>query len=676
MQKTIEKDFMGDQKEQAASPVVAVKDYRVTFQRHGAEVYALRGVSLEVAESEIVALVGESGSGKSVLGLSMLGLLSHNSRPSVSGEMIIAGENISQLSASELRHLRRRSLGAVFQDPMTSLNPTMRIGKQLREVTNSTEESISLLQSVGVPQPERRLSAFPHELSGGLRQRVMIAMALAGNPRLIVADEPTTALDVTVQAQILELLRTARARFGTTVVLITHDLGVASVVCDRVLVMYGGEVLESGPTSVILNSPLHPYTKALLASRLTFDGEAGRSIATLRGEGVDTAVDIPGCVFSARCPVVMESCLSQKPLLSEASPKHQVACLRHQGLEGAAVPVVLRGALDDTTAGAALAEEESDPEREVLQETSKRRGTLIVNDLEVSFRVGSAGKRSVLRALRGVSLEVARGEALAIVGESGSGKSTLLRAIAGLSGHNDGSIQTEDGTSIQMVFQDSGASLTPWRTVNQLLEERLVACGIKGRQARSERIAEACDEVGLYPQLLTAKAYQLSGGQRQRAALARAVVVPPDILLCDEPTSALDVSLAAVVLNLISALRKKLGMTLLFVTHDLAVARVIADRIAVMYLGRIVEVGSAQQILSDPVHPYTQALISAVPSSSRVPILLKGEPASPLAVPTGCSFHPRCGSSRESCSDVEQFLRISPLSRGHLVACDVALGGE
>ena len=663
--------------------VASVENYKVTFTRSGSPIHALRGVSLSVGHSEVVALVGESGSGKSVLGLSMLGLLDRSGSSEVSGRVLIAGNDISKLSAGDLRRLRREHLGAIFQDPMTSLNPTMRIGKQLGEVTGSRAESIELLASVGVPEPAKRLSAFPFELSGGLRQRVMIAMALAGKPKLIIADEPTTALDVTVQAQILALIGESRKKFGTSFVLITHDLGVAAMVADRVVVMYGGEIVEAGTTADVLTNPKHPYTKALLNSRLTLDRELGSEIATLKGEAVDSRTTIPGCAFEPRCPMAFASCATIKPKLSLLSSGHEVACLLYDdALQGQSSGQSDQSSFDlalenDPVSGSEFkGDTESVLGLQSVAEARKLDTMVTVNDLVVSFKVGSGGSRAVLRALRGASLQVTTGEAVAVVGESGSGKSTLLRTLAGLNNKSGGSVELALGAKVQMVFQDSGASLTPWMTIRELLDERLVATGVRSRSERDSRILQASDSVGLNRQTLSAKAFQLSGGQRQRAALARAVVVPPEILLCDEPTSALDVSLAAVVLNLISKLRKELNMTLLFVTHDLAVARVVADRIAVMYLGRFVEVGTTDQVLREPTHPYTRALMSAVPGSSLTPILLNGDPASPLSVPSGCSFHPRCPEAIDACPETEQSLTISRRSQGHLVACNVALAGD
>ncbi len=655
--------------------VAEVNDLRVTFKRASEKIFALRGVDLSIRPSEIVALVGESGSGKSVLGLSLLGLLTHNSKPEIAGKVTVADVDVLSATESQLQVLRRHHLGAVFQDPMTSLNPTMRIGKQLNEVTSSSRESIELLQSVGVPEPEKRFSAFPFELSGGLRQRVMIAMALAGSPKLIVADEPTTALDVTVQAQILSLILSVREQYGTSFLLITHDLGVASMVADRVVVMYGGQIVETGSTNTILEDPKHPYTQGLLRSRLTLEGTTTGRISTMVGEGYDARTLPVGCGFSPRCEHSTALCHESYPELRAYDQDHLLSCwLETQSYPGVQPPVLSESKEEDLSSSTVTPSD--DPSINDVHTPPPGGGEVLIGDLVVSFKVGSSRKRGTLQALRGVTLEVKSGSALAIVGESGSGKSTLLRSLVGLNAPSSGAINVPPSGEIQMVFQDAGASLTPWMTIQELLDERLLAAGIRSKNERRERTSLACESVGLHSQMLAAKAYQLSGGQRQRAALARAIVVPPKVLLCDEPTSALDVSLAAIVLNLIAELRQKLHMTLLFVTHDLAVAKIIAEEVAVMYLGQVVERGSTQQILDSPMHPYTKSLISAVPGGSRERLTLKGEPASPLAVPSGCSFHPRCSEAVELCREKEQLLYISKASKGHFVRCGVALEGK
>jgi peptide/nickel transport system ATP-binding protein len=646
--------------------LVTVDDLHVSFVRGGRTVHALRGVSFEVRPGEILGLVGESGSGKSVLGLTMLGLLPSRPAPDVRGYASVCGADMVTAGAEQSRLVRKEHLGAVFQDPMTSLNPTMRIGRQVAEAAGTTAEAIRLLDAVGVPDPARRLRAYPHELSGGLRQRVMIAMAIAGNPSLVIADEPTTALDVTVQAQILELISTLRDELGTSFILVTHDLGVAAQVADRIAVLYGGRLAEVGPSAALFSAPLHPYAQGLLRSRLLLGTDRSRPVTTLPGEPPDPRQHPPGCAFAPRCayhgPVCDVSLPPLEPVAGTTGTPvafgRQVACVRLEAV--AADP-------DAAVVGAA----EAWP---AVETDGKRPGpAVLVHGVHRRFPVGRGFKKQVLQALRGVDLALDEGEAVALVGESGCGKSTLLRTIAGLERVDEGQIEFGKGARPQMVFQDAGASLTPWLTVGEQIGERLRSEDV-GRRGRAGRVTEALALVGLPAEVAAAKPAQLSGGQRQRAALARATVVPPEVLLCDEPTSALDVSLAATVLNLIGRLRRELGVAILFVTHDLAAARMVGDRIAVMYLGRIVEIGAAEELCADPVHPYTRALLDTVPAVGKVHVRLQGEPANPLDPPGGCPFHPRCPAAVESCATTAVVLVDPPGDPWRRVACPVELG--
>ncbi len=610
-------------------PIVDAADLNVWLTRDHVESHVLRGVDLRIAPGEIVGLVGESGSGKTVLGMSLLRLLPEAARPRAEGRIEVDGVDVLAGSEDTLRELRRHRLGAVFQDPMTSLDPTMRIGGQLREVAGSDGDAIELLEAVGIPEPRRRLRAYPHELSGGLRQRVMIAMAIAGEPRLIVADEPTTALDVTVQAQILDLLSTLCRDLGCSLLLVTHDLAVAAQIAQRVVVLYGGRIAEVAPTEALLEHPRHPYSAALLRSRLDVEMDVTRPLPTLHGDPPDPR-DLPaGCPFAPRCEFARPECEIRLPSLDPAGPGRFDACIRSEEIDLRPKRVELEPWVAPPV----------DPEAA---------DALVAEDVQVEAGTASFWRRGApVKILNGVDLRIAGGECVALVGESGCGKTTLVKAVAGLVETSGGRLDVGD-KSPQMVFQDAGSSLTPWLTSRELVEERLRSCGVP-RAQRAERVRAVFAQVGLPAWATDARPAQLSGGQRQRVAIARAIVAPPKLLLCDEPTSALDVSVAAGVLNLIGRLRRELGMAILFVTHDIAVARLIADRVAVMYLGRIVESGPATTVIADPVHPYTKALISSLPGTGGR-IKLKGSPPSLFDPPSGCAFHPRCAHAREECA--------------------------
>lgn len=654
-------------------PVARISDLEVTFSRQGSKVHAVRGVSLEINPGEIVAVVGESGSGKTVMGLSLLGLLPKRPGPLLKGSVTVHGIDMLRGSPEQLRLARQKYLGAVFQDPMTSLNPTMRVGTQVAEAAGSKEEALRLMEAVGIPEASSRLESFPHELSGGLRQRVMIAMALAGNPTLVVADEPTTALDVTVQAQILHMIKRLRDTLGTAFVLVTHDLGVAQEIADKIAVMYAGRIVEQGPTEAVLRSPAHPYTIGLMRSRISLDAELGRDLPTLAGEVPKPSLVIENCAFEPRCIYAIQACKEELPALIPAlGENHRAACL----LVGSDFDYPLPDPLPEAPIGIENEIVTSDlapsmagamqPAAPVAQGHSGPPVALRVSALEKRFNLKIGGKQRQLLALRGVDLEVAEGEAIAIVGESGCGKSTLLRMVAGLDHADSGRIQLGGDANAQMVFQDAGSSLTPWLSVGELIGERLLKTGLS-KAERAEKVSAALTMVGLSPEVAKAKGFQMSGGQRQRVALARAIVVPPEILLCDEPTSALDVSLAAGVVNLLTELRGRLNMAMMFVTHDLAVARAVADRIAVMYLGRVVELGPVDQVCAEPAHPYTKALLASLPGVGGELADRVGEPASPLSPPSGCEFHPRCPFAVEHCVSTTPHLDYS--TKPVIVAC-------
>ncbi|MDZ7884898.1 MAG: ABC transporter ATP-binding protein [Mycobacterium sp.] len=634
---------------QTTRPRARVQDLHVTFRRRGVPLNALRGLSLEVQPGEVMALVGESGSGKSVMGLALLGLLGGESAPLITGTAEVCGIDMVAADDEERRRVRKAHLGAVFQDPMTSLDPTMRVGRQVTEAAGDRAEALRLLDLVGVPDPARRMKAFPHELSGGLRQRVMIAMAVAGRPDLVIADEPTTALDVTVQAQVLGLLRDLCDKLGTSFIVVTHDIGVASQIADRVAVMYGGRLAEVGTMDDVLRRPSHPYTLGLLQSRLDLTLPLGRAIQTLPGQPPDPRAHPKGCAFTPRCPSAAEACSQVVP---EPTP-----AATHPGMSACIV--------DGATS--IVRERQDTAEFLAMVDVDENQKALRVNGIDKRFPVRRGMfKHDSLHALRNVIVDVEAGESIAVVGESGSGKSTLLRVIAGLMTPESGTVDYL-GPRPQVVFQDAGASLTPWMTVGEIVGERLLKTTT--RAERRERVALTLRQVGLPPDVAAVKASSLSGGQRQRVAMARAIIRPPSLLLCDEPTSALDASLAASVLNLLQTLRRELGMAMVFVTHDLAAARFISDRIAVMYLGQIVELAPTEELIGDPQHPYTQALLASVPRPGAHPVRLPGEPASAMAIPSGCAFHPRCPERVDRCGDeVPKLISIDGTSR-HMVSC-------
>lgn len=638
----------------AAGDVIArIEDLRVSFPVRRGAVAALRSVSLEIRSGEVLALVGESGSGKTVLALSVLGLLPAFARPRVEGRVEVAGVDMLSESGSS-RAVRSRLLGAVFQDPLNSLNPTMRIRRQLTERGIGEERALQNLRRAGVPEPDRRARQFPHELSGGLRQRVMIAMALGTNatsdprdvaaavqivsdrrgaPRLIVADEPTTALDVSVQAQILLLFDGLRREHGCALLFVTHDLGVAASIADRVAVLYAGRLCEVGPVTDVLTRPTHPYTRALLDSRLSVGGQV-HAVRPIRGEPPSPLALPPGCAFAPRCPRAQADCTVSPPDLTPSGEDvaREVACLHpHTDHDEARSP----GPSIDVPG----------PPR-----VDDRRGTaaLELRDVSKTFRLG----KDLLHAVSNVDLVVPAHGSVALVGESGCGKTTTLRLATGLIAPDSGSVHWPgDAGRPQLIFQDASSSLTPWMTVESQIAELLARREVP-HAGRRTRTLELLDLVGLDERVAESKPRHLSGGQRQRAAIARALACEPRVLVCDEPVSALDASLVVRVLGLLESLRQRLGTALLVVSHDLAVARRIADTIAVMYRGRIVEWGPADRLFAHPAHPYTKGLVAALPTTEpkRLAPMLAGEPPSAVGEIPGCDFHPRCPYARDRCA--------------------------
>ena len=593
-----------------------VKNLRIGFRQGGTIARAVEDTSFFIRRGELLALVGESGSGKSVTAMSLLGLLPEVSAVISNGTAVFDGRDLLKMSNKELSDIRGNRISMIFQEPMTALNPVLTISWQIGEVLKrhrglnadeTRKQVIELLRKVGIPSPEKRAEDYPHQLSGGMRQRVMIAIALACRPELLIEDEPTTALDVTVQAQIMDLLAELRSEYGTSVLFITHNLALVREQADRVAVMYAGSIMEQGTCEEIFKAPMHPYTRLLMQS-VPSTTQRGRRLASIAGmvpKGTDI---ITGCGFASRCPFKSDACDAQKPLLEAFDGSHEVACLRMKELQ--------------------QLEKSSDKAENASAQNGQT--VLKVNDLRVWFPV-KAGilKRTVghVKAVDGISFELKKGETLAVVGESGCGKTTIGKSIVGLAPRTEGDVMLADGNGdmtqpdmatlrqrVQMIFQDPFSSLDPRLMVGETIEEGMEVHGV-GKDATERRtlMEKLSTRVGLSPDVLNRYPHQFSGGQRQRIGLARALAVNPEVIICDECTSALDVSVQAQILNLLKELQEELGLSYLFITHDLSVVSYLADRVAVMYLGRIVEEGEAADVLQSPKHPYTKALMAAAP---------------------------------------------------------------
>ncbi len=649
----------------APDAIAQVNDLCLEFPTYHGAVHALSGVSLTVRRGEIVGLVGESGSGKSVTALALLRLLPEGSVRFTGGSVALLGRDILQLSERSLEDIRGNAASMIFQEPMTALNPTIRIGRQITQVIRRHEavseaealrRTEALLSEMQIPDAARVMRNYPFELSGGMRQRVLIAMAFSCNPDVLIADEPTTALDVTVQAQVLSLLRErARAR-GASVLFITHDLAVVGQLCDRVYVMYAGRVAEEGATGDVLSRPLHPYTRALLKSLPEFASPQSH-LASIRGT-VPSLVDPPaGCLFRNRCPHAKECCLEQPGLLAPAGGDggHRAACWFLDELPA-----------EETPSDGATATAKADA------------GTLLsLRHVSVGFPVGSnwiGRPRATVHALSGVDLDIRKGETLGVVGESGCGKSTLAQVIMALEPPTAGAVvfegidlATADAETLrktrqkfQIVFQDPQSSLDPRMAVWRLISEPLYVAGEHRKARLKERAAALAEQVGLRAEQLERYPHEFSGGQRQRIAIARALALNPELVVLDEPTSALDVSVQAQILNLLMDLQRDLGLTYLFISHNIQVVRHISHRIAVMYLGQIVELGAAGDILDRPSHPYTRTLLAAVPRLAGgfgIDAPKAGELPSNTVLPRGCFYRDRCAFAAAGCEE-PQALRL------------------
>ena len=674
-----------------AKPILEVSDLRTQFFTDAGVVRAVDGVSFSVAAGETLGIVGESGSGKTVAALSLIRLLEDPARI-VGGEIRFQGRDIVNMDQEELRKIRGDGIAMVFQDPMTSLNPVLKIARQLAETMlvhgrlderQALDRSIDLLGRMGITAPERAIDSYPHQFSGGMRQRVMLAMGFANEPSLLIADEPTTALDVTIQAQILELIAELNRDFNTAIVLISHDLGVIASVCARVVVMYAGEVVEEGPTEAILSNPRHPYTWALINAvpRIDRHVPGQRRLVTIEGTPPDPIAHPPGCRFAARCPFRIDKC-TEHPDLLELAPGAKARCWVTQSgnplpppSTRAPVPAQAKAGMDHG-AGTKLERGER-----MLQ----LRG--VVKHFPLPKR-SFFGKKEIVHAVDGVDLDVAQGETVGLVGESGCGKSTLARVVARIHQPTAGSVvfhgqDIANATQstirplrrrMQMVFQDPYASLNPRMTVADILGEPLRLHKITSSEAETRKhVGELLDVVGLGPKAAERYPHEFSGGQRQRISIARALSVRPDFIIADEPISALDVNIQAQIINLLIDLQERFGLTYLFIAHDLAVVRHISDRVVVLYLGKVAEVAPADKLFAEPLHPYTRYLISAVPipdatvEKGRKRLPLQGEPPSALDPPSGCRFRTRCPIAKSICAEVmPPMIEHRP---GHFAAC-------
>ncbi len=634
-------------------------DGLTTRLRNGANI--VDGISFDIAAGETFALLGESGCGKSMTALSLLKLLPDGVEHS-GGEIRLGEIALDRLAEREMREIRGGRMAMIFQEPGLSLNPVMTVGDQIAEVLALHKDmlggaalvrSIELLTQVGIPDAARRAHDYPFQMSGGMKQRVMIAMALAGEPKLLIADEPTTALDVTIQAQVLQLLRETQQKSGMAMLLITHDLGVVAENAHRVGVMYAGQIVEQATREQLFANPLHPYTQKLFAA-LPDAQRNGHTLAAIPGSVPPLGSITQGCRFAARCDRSWTLCHEQTPALIEVDGG-RVRCHLYSSVEYR----VLSTDMPSPSVPHPLAGEGNS--------ALKTRYSLLleVEGLSVHFPIRKGLLQRVVgqvKAVDGVSLSIVQGSTLALVGESGCGKTTLGKALLRLIRPASGSVRFEgellEGDAhrngMQMVFQDPYASLNPKMRVAEILEEGMAALHIGSDSAeRQAHIDELLDRVGLARDSKWRYPHEFSGGQRQRIVIARALAVSPKLLVCDEPTSALDVSVQAQILNLLKSLQHELGLSYLFITHNLAVVEYLAQEVCVMYLGRIVERGTTQEVMRAPKHPYTQALLAAVPridGSGKEYVRLEGELPSPADLPPGCHFEPRCPQAMPVCA--------------------------
>ena len=666
---------------------------------------AVDDVSFHVDGGECVGVVGESGCGKTTIGLSIMKLLP-NVGHVVGGSIKLLGQDLAPLGEKEMCKVRGNQVGMVFQDPLTSLNPTMTIGDQIAESVRlhqgaskkeGRSRALEVLKMVEMPNPSGRLDAYAHELSGGLRQRVMIAMALVCTPKLLIADEPTTALDVTIQAQILDLLDRLRQDLDMSVVLITHDMGVIAERADRVLVMYAGRIAEGASTTELFTRMRHPYSEALLASVAKLDQDPSVRLVSISGLPPDLSKPIDHCRFAARCRYAQLDCRESEPELlpaEDSEQDHVARCFHQVGVD----PVTIANRPEAVAKAADLnvkVDEVALARQQVRADSLDLAPVLVeVDHVVKEFAVTSGAlvqrKLGTVKAVSDVSLTIRSGETFGLVGESGCGKTTIGRMVVALESPTSGALRFGDedivGLSgealrrrrrdMQMMFQDPYASLDPRMRVGSILREPLTVQRIGTRVEQRRHVMRMLDEVGLPARSAELYPHEFSGGQRQRIGLARALALEPKLIVADEPVSALDVSIQAQILNLLKELQERHGLTYLFISHDLAIVKYMADRIGVMYLGKLVEIGPARDIYARTAHPYTKALIDTIPVADPTQREhrgrhIHGELPSPLDPPSGCRFRTRCPFAQGVCAEEEPPLR--PFGEGHLAACHFPL---
>jgi peptide/nickel transport system ATP-binding protein len=676
-------------------PLLEVQGLEIVYHTHKGRLEALHDVSFDLWPGEIVGIVGESGCGKSTIASALLRLLPPNGEITA-GRLIFKERDLVRLNPEELRQLRGRDLAMIFQDPMTSLNPVFTIGTQLLDVERAHRDSLAgssellpqvvdNLNQVGIPDAVERVKQFPHQFSGGMRQRIMIAMALTSTPALLIADESTSALDVTLEAQILELLKELRQMHQTSILFISHDLGVIAQLCDRVIVMYAGRIVEQGHVLSIFEQPRHPYTQALLAS-VPSRRHYGKRLTTIPGIVPSLSALPPGCKFADRCPCAQPVCRQTEPSYLSLD-NHYVRCHIYDATSGCE-PLLASSSISSSEPNLNI----SAPAHTAPAHNGRSDLLVELNDVSTYFydhlnlvEQLLRRQRGAIRAVDGVSLDIRRGEVIGLVGESGSGKTTLGKTILQLTPATGGQIIYDGqemarlaGTQLrrmrrrmQMIFQDPYSSLSPRLRVSYLLAEpyQIHHTPTADRYTISELLAM----VGLSDEQATKYPHELSGGQARRVGIARALALQPEFLVADEPTAGLDVSVAASILNLMKELARQLGLTYLIITHNLNVVGYIADRVAVMYLGKVVEVGPVAQIFEAPAHPYTLALLSAISEpdprrrQARRQLLLAGEIPSPKNPPPGCRFHTRCPFAEARCkTEIPALEEIEP---GRQVAC-------